>query len=394
MAGNRTATGSRVSSEWITLLACFGISVGYNAYLIAPASILPLVAETFDVGAATAGLSISAAYLGWIVAQLPGGVALDRFDARGMLVGSVLVLAAAGVGGHLATTYPGVLLWRAVGGATAVFIFTGGVSVVSTVFDGPRRGLATSLFVASAPVGFGIAQFASPIAAGRLGWETAILLYPLLSLAALPAFVRVVREPIRNERRTDRGALARAFRSRAVLLVSAASGCVFAFFVFLNAWMPTYGESVLGLSLAVAGAASALVPLSGAVTRPLGGWLSDRVGARWPVVLGSLLLAVPPLALLTRVGSPLSFGALLAAAGGTIQLGIGVAYAYVRELADAEAAGMSLSILTTVSISGSLAAPVAAGWLVEAGGWGYTFGAAGGVAALGAVLIGLAARAS
>jgi len=54
--------------------ACFLVSVGANAYMIAPASIVLLLEAAFEIDKASAGLAISAAVLGSVLIQLPSAI--------------------------------------------------------------------------------------------------------------------------------------------------------------------------------------------------------------------------------------------------------------------------------------------------------------------------------
>ncbi|MES3516211.1 MAG: MFS transporter [Natronomonas sp.] len=376
---------------WGLLAACFLASVGYNAYLIAPASILPLLAESFDTTATAAGWAVSAAYLGWLLLQLPGGVVLDRIDNRLLLAVGTVVLACAAVGGWLAGSYRGFLAWRVLGGATAVALFTGGVNVVSASFPATDRGFVSAVFVGSAPVGFAIAQFGGPLIADIGGWPLAIVAYPIVGLLAVPWLYRPTAAPIRAETQLSPREYLTVLTQRSTILVSLASGGTFALFVFLNAWMPTYGTDVIDASLAGAGAAAALLAVSGVVGRPAGGWISDRIGyRRRPVVLAAMLASLPVLAVVGTTGSYLVFAALLFGLGFLVQAGLGVYFIYVRELAADGAAGTNLAILMTVSIAGALSAPVVGGWLIETIGWRVAFLCAGVAAGISAVCVYLA----
>ncbi len=55
---------------------------------------------------------------------------------------------------------------------------------------------------------------------------------------------------------------------------------VFGAFVALASWLPNYYVSVYGLGLEQAGMLAALYALPASVFRALGGWMSDRIGAR------------------------------------------------------------------------------------------------------------------
>jgi len=49
------------------------------------------------------------------------------------------------------------------------------------VFAGDRQGVVTTVFIASAPLGFAISQFGGPILADAFGWKAVFVAYPLLS---------------------------------------------------------------------------------------------------------------------------------------------------------------------------------------------------------------------
>ncbi|MFC6989676.1 MFS transporter [Haloplanus sp. GCM10025708] len=201
-----------------------------------------------------------------------------------------------------------------------------------------------------------------------------LFVYPAVTLLGSVAFAVAVDSPIRNESAVSVRQFRETIKRPAVLRVSAASFCAFSLFLFLNSWMPAYATGRLGVDLAAAGAATALVPLSGVVARPGGGWLSDRLGGRRKIViLGAFVFTLPILVALTNIADAGAFAALLLGAGFFAQLGMGVFYVYVSELADAETAGTSLAVLTTFSVTGSLVTPALTGWLIEAFSWTAAF---------------------
>ena len=360
---------------WLVLGGCFLVSTGFNAYLFAPASVVPLLVAEFGIDKPTAGLAISATFLAWVLLQLPGGFLMDRYDNRLLVWAGAALLFAMAVAGVLAPDYPTFLLSRFGAGGAAVFLWTTNANVVDRSFPVAKRAVGTGLFIASAPAGVTLAQFAGPHVAAAFGWRATLLAYPAVTAVGLPAFYLLLSEPVRNESRLElRGFLA-ALRNRTVLLVSASSFCAYSLFVFFNAWMPTYATDVVSLDLATAGAMTALVPAMGLLARPGGGWLSDRIGGRRrPVLVGTFLLVLPALLAVTSVSSVVGFAAVLVLAGLGSQLGTGVFYVYVGELSAEATRGTGLAVLTTLSIAGSLIAPVLMGWLVERFSWDAAFG--------------------
>lgn len=369
-------------------VACFLVSVGANAYMLAPASIVPLLVERFAVSKATAGLAISAAVFGSVLVQLPGGFLMDRYDNRRLMLAGVVVFVPVAVAGTLVESYYAFLLARVVAGLAAGGLFVLGANVVAEVFAGDRQGFVTTLFVASAPVGFAVSQVGGPPLGARFGWGAPFVAYP--ALAALGYLVFRLSRPaaIRTGDRISLREFRLAFRNRGVVLVSMAGFCSYVLYIFLNSWMPTYAAERLPVTLEQAGAVTALLPAVGVVARPAGGWLSDRLGyRRRAVVAASLALALPAFVVVSRAISVLLFATVMLGVGFSLQFGMGVYYVYARELANPGAAATSLTIFTTVSFVGTLVAPPLGGWLVETVSWEPTFLVHVGVGVLGVGLV-------
>jgi predicted MFS family arabinose efflux permease len=373
---------------WLVLAGCFLVSTGFNAYLFAPASVVPLLVTEFGIDKPTAGLAISATFLAWVPLQIPGGLLMDRYDNRLLIWAGAGVLFVAAVAGTLAPDYRTFLLTRFLAGGSALFLWTTGANVVDRSFPASKRAVGTGLFIASAPAGVSLAQFAGPLIAAAAGWRATLLAYPTVTAVGLPFLYVLLRDPVRNESRLGLGTFLAALRNRTVLLVSVSSFCAYSLFVFFNSWMPTYGTDVVSLDLATAGALTAIVPAMGLLARPGGGWLSDRIGGRRrPVLVGTFLLVLPALLAVTAVSSVLGYAAVLVLAGVGSQLGTGVFYVYVGELSAEATRGTGLAVLTTLSISGALTAPVFTGWLIERFSWDVAFGFGAVLAVVGIVAV-------
>ena len=352
------------------------MGAGFNTYLLAPASIIPLFAESFSIDKGTAGLSISIFFLSWGVASLPGGLVMDRYDNRHLVFGGTVVFVIACIVTSVAPNYLVFLVARLVGGATGAFLWTANTNIVSRAFPDSQLALGTSLFVASGPVGQAIAQFFGPILANAAGWRTVFLVYPILAILGIPILYFAAREPVRSDDAVSIAQFGQTLRNPMILTVSLASACSFALFLFFNSWMPTYATEELGVTLAAAGTAAAFMPFAGIIARPGGGWISDRIGGRRrPVIVASFVLSLPLIIAISVTTSSLSFAALMLLAGASIQLAIGVYYVYVSELAEPGTRGTSLAMVTSASTMGALIAPAVGGWLIGNISWtaGYVF---------------------
>ncbi|MEF8807185.1 MFS transporter [Natronomonas sp.] len=354
--------------------ACSLVSLGTNAYMLAPASIVPLLVDEFTISKATAGLAISAAIFGSVIIQLPGGFLMDRYDNRRLMLAGTVVFAPVAFAGTLTDSYYAFLAARVLAGVAAGGLFVLGANIVAEVFAGERQGFMTTLFLASAPLGFAVSQIAGPMLGERFGWQAPFIAYPALALLGYLLFRAARPGAIRTGDPISLDAFRLALRNRSVILVSFAGFCSYVLYIFLNSWMPTYASEQLPISLGQAGTIAALLPAVGIVARPAGGWLSDRLGyRRRAVALLSLGFALPAFLIISRAVSVPLFAAVMLGVGFCLQFGMGVYYVYTRELAGAGTSATSLTVFTTISFVGTLVAPTLGGWLIETVAWGPTF---------------------
>ncbi len=367
---------SSIRDSWRLVLGCFLISTGFNAYALAPASLLPVLIAEFEIGKSIAGLAVSAVFLGWAGLQLPGGWLIDRRDNRRLVTLGVAILAIASIGGMLATGFWSFLLSRFVGGASAVFVWTACIGIVARTLPAGHRGLGTSIFVASGPAGVTLAQFAGPFLANLYGWRSVFGAYLLLTLAGLPFLWSGVETSVKETADISVREFLVVLRDGRILLVSTVAFCTYSLFLFFVSWMPTYATEELLIDLAAAGAITAVVPAIGLVARPFGGWLSDVFPERRPILVAAFVLSVPLLYLVPQLRTARLFGVGLLVGGITSQLGIGVVFTYAGELAPANATGTTLALVNTFAFSGALIAPVVIGWTIDAYSWVFAFGVA------------------
>lgn len=364
----------RSNRPFLLLAGCFIISTGINAYFIAPASVVPLLVEIHGINKATAGLAVSVPILGCVLLQIPGGLLMDRYDNRALSLGATVGFVFTTVVGVGVSTYYAWLTTRFAAGVCAIFLFTMGAKVVAEAFPSSRRGVATTVFTASAPLGVAFGQFAAPHFATSIGLERSFVVYAVVSVVGYVLFFLSTPEPIRSGGDVDYRAIKRVLTHRGIVLMSLSAACTYALYFFLNAWMPTYGTEVLSLPLERAGAIAALVPIMGIFGRPGGGWLSDRMDTRRPVVFGAIIAALPVFVVITRAPTLAVFALLLLMVGFVLQLAMGVYFVYAQELAEDDTAGTALAVFGTVGFAGSLVSPFLGGWLVDTLSWVATFG--------------------
>lgn len=213
------------------------------------------------------------------------GVWTDQYGGR---VVNVCVMAAAALATFLlsyAQTYAQFLI-AALGVGVAGGAFAVGIAYVSKFYPKEMQGTALGVFGAG-NVGAAVTKFAAPFVMLAFGWQ-AVAQYWALALFATAVFFFVTTkdDPELVERR------AKGLKPQATLLqlsplknlqvwrFSLYYFFVFGAFVALALWLPRYLVGVYGLDIKTAGMIAAAYSVPASLFRIVGGWLSDRIGAR------------------------------------------------------------------------------------------------------------------
>jgi NNP family nitrate/nitrite transporter-like MFS transporter len=255
---------------------------------------------------------ISDSQLAWLssVAILNGsiwrlflGVLSDRIGGKKVTVAMLLVTSVpAYLLAHLELTY----IWL------LVLAFFVGFAGNSHWFDRSRQGFALGVFGAgnvgaSATKFIGPAVIASTIGGSYLGgiipggWRFVPALYAVLLV--LTAICIQFFTPADTENLQASRSLPQMFAPLKYLQVWRFSFyyvVVFGAYVALASWMPKYYVSVYGLDLNNAALLTALFIFPASLLRPLGGYISDKIGARYlmygtffTMLIALLFLAAP-----------------------------------------------------------------------------------------------------
>ena len=262
------------------------------------------------------------AQIGWLlgtpilsgsIVRLPIGMLTDRWGGRIVFPIVMLVAAAGAVMASYADSYHSLLLAGLVFGLAGTG-FAVGIAYTSVWFPMSKQGTALGIFgVGNA--GAAVTSMLGPVILNRLSRGGADLerwrLFPRLYAAAL--VVMAVVFVLFTHTRTVDAARTRTLRQQLAPLSDVRVWrfglyyfLVFGGFVGLAQWLIPYYLNVYAVSLATAGLLAAMFTLPSGVIRALGGWLSDRLGARrvmyWvfgSCVVGFLLLIVPRMDILS-----------------------------------------------------------------------------------------------
>jgi NNP family nitrate/nitrite transporter-like MFS transporter len=238
--------------------------------------------------------------------RLPVGVATDRWG--GKVVFPIVMLSSA-VSCFLlsyATTYTHFVV-GSLGFGLAGTGFAVGIAYTSVWFKKENQGLALGIF-GTGNAGSALTSMGAPVllrwftkgATDLEGWRKLPRVYAVALLVMTVAFLLLTYpKKVQGAGKSLMQQLA-PLRSLRVWRFGLYYFLVFGGFVALAQWLIPYYVNVYGSSVAVAGLLAAIFSLPSGIVRALGGWLSDRLGARTTMywVLGicaifSLLLVFP-----------------------------------------------------------------------------------------------------
>ncbi|AGT08620.1 MFS transporter [Paracoccus aminophilus] len=134
----------------------------------------------------------------FVVVSAPiAGAMADRYGRKRLLLAAILLYAAAGLSGLVATSLTGVLLGRAIFGLAVGAIMTVGTALVGDYFAPGARARFFGLQQAFTQIG-GVVFVVGGGFLADVSWRAPFILYGLAFLI-FPAAVVFVREPVRNQ---------------------------------------------------------------------------------------------------------------------------------------------------------------------------------------------------
>ena len=330
-------------------------TVGFAVTFWAWALLSPLGAELRDQLQLTAfeqSLLVAVPVIVGSLGRIPVGALADRWGARRMFPAvALLTVIPVLYLGHFADSLAAYLVggfFLGLGGTT----FAIGVPFVNAWYPPARRGLALGIFGAGMG-GTAISSFTTVQLAAAVGPSFPFdLVAAVLVVYAVVAYL-LLRD--REDRAVPTGSLlsrlGATLRMPETIQLSFLYAVAFGGFVAFSVYLPTYLVSAFGLERGDAALRTAGFVVLAVVMRPVGGWLSDRIGpitvltGAYAVV--ALLAALAAFELpLIPVGTVAFLG--MAAALGT---GTGAVFALVAQLVPADRVG---SVTGVVGAAGGL----------------------------------------
>lgn len=303
--------------------------------------------------------------------RLPAGILTDLLGGRAVMTGILLFTAVPCWLLSTAHTFGELLLYAAFFGVSGNS-FSAGIAWNSAWFSKARQGAALGTFGAG-NVGASVTKLLGPAllaavpAAGLFGgllpggWRAVPVCYAVLLV--LMAAVLWFATP-RPERTPGAGrklaAMLAPLQEVRVWRFGLYYVVVFGAYVSLSLWLPTYYIDVYGTSPAVAGLLTALFIFPASLLRPLGGWLSDRIGARpvtYAVFIAMALLCIP-LSLPAGQLNLAAFSALVMTVGLCMGVGKASVYRYIPDYFPKDVGAVGGLVGTLGALGGAFLMPL------------------------------------
>ncbi len=294
------------------------------------AAFAPRFRETFHLTPSQTALLVAIPVLLGSLARIPMGILTDRFGGRAIFS---ILMAAVAIPVWIVpeqSNYTGLLAVAFLLGL-AGSSFAIGVGYVSRWTPPERQGSALGVY-GLGNIGQSAAVFLGPVIAAQVGMASVFRGVAVMLVIWAVAFGLLARNapaPATAQRRGLGVMMEVLTREKLSWLLSGFYFLTFGGFVAFSIYLPTLLKDEFHLTPADAGFRTAGFVVLATLLRPLGGWLSDRIGGAR--VLSAVFLGVAPFALLMAWPSmiPFTVGALGCAA--LLGLGNGAVFKLVPQ---------------------------------------------------------------
>ena len=278
----------------------------------------PRFREMLHLTASQTALLIAVPVLLGSLARIPMGLLTDRYKGRAVFTGLMLFAAIPPLFASSARSYSTLLVVAFLMGM-AGSSFAVGVGFVSRWFKADQQGSALGVY-GLGNIGQSAAVFLGPVLAVSFGMNNVFRGLSILLIAWAAIFFFAARNAsVEVKPKPLRAMLALLGRERMAWVLSSFYFLTFGGFVAFSIYLPSLLKDQFGLKPTDAGLRTAGFVILATLLRPVGGWLSDRIGGAR--VLSVIFFGVVPFALLLAWPSMLPF--TVGALGCAALLGLG-----------------------------------------------------------------------
>jgi MFS family permease len=356
-AQQAVATARVADESWRPLLAWTLASLFFcYAFVqrVSPSVMVEELMREFSASATILG-NLSAFYFyAYAALQIPVGLLMDRIGPRRLMTGAAAVAAGGSLlfaaSEALATAYLGRLL-------------VGVLTVLTQWFPARRFALFTGMAQAMGMAGAIFGQTPLALSVEHAGWRMTIVFVAGIGFAiALGTWLVVRDKPHASASSAGILASLRVLLGNRETWLNAVFGLSMTapMLAFGALWAVPYLTTVYGVDRAVAAGVVSFMFIGWGVGAPLMGWLSDRIGARRPImIVGALVSIVTFLAAIQLPSLPLAAVSAIVFMHGMGASAMVLGFACAREHNPPEMSSTAMAIVNVAVIgSGALFQPL------------------------------------
>ncbi|HET7478831.1 MAG TPA: nitrate/nitrite transporter [Rubrobacteraceae bacterium] len=324
-----SAAGPQPGAYRALVLATLAFALCFSVWgLVAP--LAPQFQELYKLSSTQISVVIATPVLLGSLLRIPIGLITDRFGGRAVFAVLMLVLIVPVMFiGLLGGSFGGLIFWGFFLGL-AGSSFAVGIPFVSKWFPPHMQGLALGIY-GMGNIGTAIAAYTAPSIAASYGWQWAfwVFIIPLVAMAAV--FWVMGRDAPSTGPRPSVTAGIALFREEVMpWVLSLFYFLTFGGFVALGIYLPKLLVDLFGFTPSGAGLRAAGFVVLATLSRPVGGWLADRIGGSRTLMVIFAVLPFMALILSFQPGIVLfTFAALSSAV--LLGLGNGAVFKLVAE---------------------------------------------------------------
>lgn len=272
-----TSTTAPPSGHAPTLFACFlHFDICFMLWVLVGA-LGPFIFDGTQVQAGLKGLLIGIPILTGSVLRVPLGMLSDRFGGRKVAIALLAFLFVPLTLAWLAPTGVGTLLPVSLMLGTAGASFAVVLPLASRWYPAERQGLVMGI-AAAGNSGTVLANMFAPRIAAAIGWQNVFGLALLPLALTFVLFVVLAREAPAGPRARSATDYFSVLAQPDALWFCAFYCVTFGGYVGLSSFLPVFLHDQFDVTPVVAGSVTAAAAFAGSLSRPLGGYLADRLG--------------------------------------------------------------------------------------------------------------------
>ena len=350
--------------RWAILFAAWMAFLLSYVDRVAWSSVAAPVGQSMGLSVGMLGAFVTAFYVGYVAANIGGGLLTDTIGARRTLTFALLPLGISTfVFGYAHTLTMGIAL-QVVMGITAGADYAAGMKIIASWFQ-RERGLAMGIYGTATSLAVVVSNATVPTIAQTSGWPAAFHLLGIVTFVWGVVCFAILRDsPVKAKSASiTRVEVYGLLKNRNLTLVALAGFAGFWATVGFGAWANALMTKQYGIPPVHAGAILAAFGTGAVISKPLLGWVRDLLGSRsgklLPIVC--LLCFSALLIVFGRCSTEATFYLVAPILGAAAFGYTPLLYVLLTEASGTKAAGAASGFTNAVWQLGSVIAPMAVG---------------------------------